>query len=63
MSLAGSSNAVSVTAAYTSQILSMVNDEKFSDLTFKIKKIRPFMHTVTFWHKVVMRLPPCFDPG
>jgi RCC1 and BTB domain-containing protein len=45
MGLAGSSNhAVPVTAVYTSQILSMVNDEEFSDLTFMIENEPIYAH-------------------
>jgi Regulator of chromosome condensation (RCC1) repeat/BTB/POZ domain len=43
-SSAGSVNSVPVTATYTSQISSLVNDEEFSDVTFIIENQPIFAH-------------------
>ena len=41
---AGAVNAVPVTAAYTSQIRSLVDDEEFSDVTFMVEKGPVYAH-------------------
>jgi len=44
LGLAGAVNAVPVTAAYTSQIRAMVNDEEFSDVTFIVENGPVYAH-------------------
>ena len=48
---AGAVNAVPVTAAYTSQIRSLVNDDEFSDVTFVVENQSVYAHRAILAHR------------